>query len=296
MSQNQNSPLAPYDQQPPTQMLGNNSFLTTWLLSLLLGALGADRFYLGKIGTGILKLVTLGGLGIWAPIDLIMLLTNNTRDKQSLPLTGYQKHKMPAIVVSCALIFLGIVGSTISAASRAPSEPASFVKTPINESGKSAPQTTTSTTSGVTPPSSSSAPSSNKAQSDAVASAKAKADADAAKAKAEAEAEAVAKAKADAEAGTPSQRNAKSKASSYLQYTAFSRSGLISQLEFEKFSTDDATWAVDHTTVDWNDQAAKKAKSYLNSSSFSRGSLLDQLIFDGFTPEQAQFGVDSTGL
>ncbi|WP_426302457.1 NINE protein [Arthrobacter sp. R-11] len=47
--------VAPY---PPTYgysqpQLSNKSFLTTWLLSLLLGVLGVDRFYLGKIGTGI---------------------------------------------------------------------------------------------------------------------------------------------------------------------------------------------------------------------------------------------------
>ena len=47
--------------QPP---VSNKSFLATWLLSLLLGVFGVDRFYLGKVGTGILKLVTFGGLGI----------------------------------------------------------------------------------------------------------------------------------------------------------------------------------------------------------------------------------------
>ncbi|MGO4493354.1 TM2 domain-containing protein, partial [Arthrobacter sp. 2YAF22_2] len=70
------SPVAPpYPSSAPGYgkvQQGQKSFLTTWLLALLLGALGADRFYLGKVGTGILKLVTLGGFGIWALIDIIL--------------------------------------------------------------------------------------------------------------------------------------------------------------------------------------------------------------------------------
>lgn len=95
---------------------------------------------------------------------------------------------------------------------------------------------------------------------------------------------------------TVSQRNALKKAETYLKYSAFSRAGLIEQLEHEKFTTADATWAVDRVTVDWNEQAAKKADTYLKYSSFSRGSLLDQLAYEGFTPAQAEFGVASTGL
>jgi hypothetical protein len=95
---------------------------------------------------------------------------------------------------------------------------------------------------------------------------------------------------------TVSQRNALKKAETYLKYTAFSRTGLIEQLESEKFTTADATWAVDRVTVDWNEQAAKKADIYLKYSSFSRGSLLEQLASEGFTPEQAEYGVSKTGL
>lgn len=78
--------------------------------------------------------------------------------------------------------------------------------------------------------------------------------------------------------------------------SAFSRTGLIEQLDCEGFSTDDATYAVDHITVDWNQQAAKNAKQYLSMSSFSRSGLVEQLVYEGFTPAQAQYGVAATGL
>lgn len=95
---------------------------------------------------------------------------------------------------------------------------------------------------------------------------------------------------------TVSQRNAVSKAESYLRALSFSRSGLIGQLEYEGFSTADATYGVDHVQVDWNEQAKKKAASYLRSQSFSRQGLIDQLLFEGFTYDQAVYGVNSTGL
>jgi SOS response regulatory protein OraA/RecX len=96
--------------------------------------------------------------------------------------------------------------------------------------------------------------------------------------------------------GSAAQQNAVESARSYLEFSAFSRTGLIDQLEFEGFSNSDATFAVDSLDVDWNEQAAKSAKNYLDVSSFSRSELIDQLEFEGFTRSQAEFGVSQAGL
>ncbi len=95
---------------------------------------------------------------------------------------------------------------------------------------------------------------------------------------------------------TVSQKNAVRKAKEYLAVMAFSRDGLIKQLEFEGFSNEDATYGVDNVSVDWNEQAVKKAKEYLDTMAFSRDSLIKQLEFEGFTYEQAVYGVEQNGL
>jgi len=92
------------------------------------------------------------------------------------------------------------------------------------------------------------------------------------------------------------QVNARKAAASYLAYSAFSRTGLIKQLEYEGFSKSDATYGADAQNANWNAQAAKAAKSYLSYSAFSRKGLIEQLMYEGYTLEQATFGTDSTGL
>lgn len=96
--------------------------------------------------------------------------------------------------------------------------------------------------------------------------------------------------------GNVAQSNALGKARDYLKFTSFSRSGLIEQLQYEGFSTGDATWAVDNLAVDWNEQAAKKAEEYLSFTSFSRSGLIEQLTYEGFSPQQAEHGANTVGL
>ena len=50
------------------------------LLCFFLGVIGVHRFYVGKVGTGIMQVITLGGLGIWSLIDLIMLICGKFTD------------------------------------------------------------------------------------------------------------------------------------------------------------------------------------------------------------------------
>jgi len=70
------------------KLLNSNSISSSqqdWLVALLLcffiGVIGAHRFYVGKIGTGLLMVFTLGGLGIWTFIDLILIIVGKFKNK-----------------------------------------------------------------------------------------------------------------------------------------------------------------------------------------------------------------------
>ncbi len=63
--------------QTTKKPIRKRNYVVALLLSIFLGYLGVDRFYVNHIGLGILKLITGGGLGIWWLIDIIMFATKN---------------------------------------------------------------------------------------------------------------------------------------------------------------------------------------------------------------------------
>lgn len=91
-------------------------FLAVFFISFMWGAYGVDRFYLGKIGTGILKLITFGGFGIWAIVDFALIMSGAMRDKQGNEMLEAQRYKKFAsrtvllftVILGLVILFSGI--------------------------------------------------------------------------------------------------------------------------------------------------------------------------------------------
>ncbi len=86
-------------------------FLAVFFFSFVWGVFGVDRFYLGKIWTGILKFLTFGGYGIWAMIDLSQIMSGAMRDKQGNEMVDYQKYKK--LASKTMKVFSLVVGITV---------------------------------------------------------------------------------------------------------------------------------------------------------------------------------------
>lgn len=83
-------------------------FLATFFISFMWGVVGADRMYMGYWGLGFLKLITLGGFGLWVLVDLILVMGGYMRDKQGREMLQVAEYKKFA--ARTVLIFAVAVG------------------------------------------------------------------------------------------------------------------------------------------------------------------------------------------
>lgn len=267
------APAVPVGYAPPqtAAVVGEKSFLTTWLLALLLGVFGADRFYLGKIGTGLLKLLTLGGVGIWFLIDLILVLTGSARDARGHALSGYQEHRRIAWIATGAVILLGIVINVVNG-------------TNGQDTGSLADETAVveSTESAASGEASAQEPEDEPAIVD-----------EAPEASEPAEEPVV-----DEAPDVPAEHaNALIKAEQYSEIMHMSKAGIYDQLTSEygeRFSAEAAQYAVDTMVADWNANALAKAKTYQEAMAMSPDAIHDQLTSEygeKFTVEQADYAI-----
>jgi TM2 domain-containing membrane protein YozV len=87
-------------------------YLTTLWFSLFLGALGIDRFYLGKWRSGLLKLITLGGFSIWLLVDTVLISLGRVKDNHGQDLAGFKVNSITVKLSSLILVAL-LIGTAL---------------------------------------------------------------------------------------------------------------------------------------------------------------------------------------
>ena len=83
-------------------------FLAVFFISFIWGTFGVDRMYLGKWGTGFLKLITFGGFGLWVMVDLLIIMSGKMRDKWGRPMREVAEYK--GFAYRTILIFAIVLG------------------------------------------------------------------------------------------------------------------------------------------------------------------------------------------
>lgn len=279
---------------PPEQMVGTKSFVATWLLSWLLGGLGIDRFYLGKIGTGILKLITFGGFGIWYLIDLILTLAGVQKDKSGYRLQGYDENKKIAWIVTAACIVLGMVFGGVSQALSPSVQPESAPTSEVAEAADDeAIDEEPAAEEQVEEAEPAEAPAVEETEEPAVAEEEPVDDPEPVE-------EAVAEPEPEEDTSdVPAEyRSALTKAETYSDMMSMSKAGIYDQLTSdygEGFSTEAAQYAIDNVDADWNANALEKARTYQDDMAMSPNAIHDQLTSDygeQFTQSQADYAIE----
>lgn len=255
---------------PPTTA---KSFVVTWILCLLLGGLGIDRFYLGKVGTGVLKLLTAGGFGIWILVDLIITLTGNQTDKQGRRLEGYQANKKTAWIVTLALWILSAFTSILLAVTGALA-----FGTAVEEASAGYEGSSSVSEAPVAPAPKASVPASAAPEASVPAPA----------------------APEEAADDVPTEyKSALKQAQTYSDVMNLSKAGLYDQLVSEyggKFSAEAAQYAIDNVNADFMANALKQGQSYQDTMALSPEAVRDQLASEyggKFTPEEADYAVQN---
>jgi len=105
--------------EDPAKSGQEKDFVTVWALTTFLGIFGVDRFYLGYIGMGVLKLLTLGGFFVLYILDIVKLFQGRTVDKNGVGLAGYPEKRTWFVVgsVFTPIFFLAAIASPDSSSS-----------------------------------------------------------------------------------------------------------------------------------------------------------------------------------